>query len=81
MFAILVNCYLNKTTYCSLTSNRGLFSKKFCFRLGKMYLVYDKAVKIWQRGVVVGIDKKDKKPIIHLICIDFGSSESVTVDK
>ncbi|KAM3967121.1 tudor domain-containing protein qin [Aphomia sociella] len=49
---------------------------------GKLYLMYNKPDKMWQRCRVISIDRKDiNKTIFHVFCIDFGSTESVTIDK
>ncbi|XP_048477587.1 RING finger protein 17 isoform X5 [Plutella xylostella] len=48
---------------------------------GKIYLAFNKALKEWQRCRVVNIDRRDvNKPICYVFCIDFGSTEAVTLD-
>ncbi|XP_047531569.1 RING finger protein 17 isoform X2 [Vanessa atalanta] len=49
---------------------------------GKIYLVFNKADNLWQRCRVVSVDRRDvNKPILHVFCIDFGSTEVVSIDK
>ncbi|CAG4982280.1 unnamed protein product [Parnassius apollo] len=49
---------------------------------GKLYLVFNKADNLWQRCRVISIDRKDiNKPLFHVFCIDFGSTEIVPIDK
>ncbi|XP_059053475.1 RING finger protein 17 isoform X2 [Achroia grisella] len=49
---------------------------------GKLYLVFNKPDNLWQRCRIISIDKRDiNKPIFQVFCIDFGSTESVTIDK
>ncbi|XP_049870616.1 tudor domain-containing protein 1 [Pectinophora gossypiella] len=49
---------------------------------GKVYLVFNKADNMWQRCRVVTINRKDNKnPTFLVFCIDFGSTETVTIEK
>ncbi|XP_013139457.1 PREDICTED: uncharacterized protein LOC106104065 [Papilio polytes] len=49
---------------------------------GKSYLVFNKTDNLWQRCRVTGIEKKDSnKNLYHVFCMDFGSTEVVTIDK
>ncbi|XP_026759540.2 RING finger protein 17 [Galleria mellonella] len=49
---------------------------------GKLYLVFNKPDNLWQRCRVISIDRRDiNKPIFQVFCIDFGSTESVTIDE
>ncbi|KAJ2947464.1 hypothetical protein O0L34_g17248 [Tuta absoluta] len=49
---------------------------------GKVYLMYNKADNMWQRCRVISINRKDpNNPLFLVFCIDFGSTETVTIDK
>lgn len=49
---------------------------------GKLYLAFNEADKMWQRCRVISIDKRHmENPVFHVFCIDFGSTESVKIDK
>ncbi|CAH0752000.1 unnamed protein product [Diatraea saccharalis] len=49
---------------------------------GKVYLMFNKADNMWQRCRVVSIDRSNiDKPLYHVFCIDFGSTEVVNIDK
>ncbi|KAJ0177771.1 hypothetical protein K1T71_006644 [Dendrolimus kikuchii] len=48
---------------------------------GKIYLAYNKADKTWQRCRVLSIDKRDANNyMFHVFCIDFGSTERLSID-
>ncbi|XP_068623194.1 RING finger protein 17 [Battus philenor] len=49
---------------------------------GKFYLVFNKTDNLWQRSQVISVDRKNiAKPLVHVFCIDFGSTEIVSIDK
>lgn len=54
---------------------------RFAFA-GKIYLAYNKVDNLWQRCRVLSVDKKDiNKPKFIVYCFDFGSIETVSVNK
>ncbi|KAI5646944.1 tudor domain-containing protein [Phthorimaea operculella] len=49
---------------------------------GKVYLMFNKADNMWQRCRVISINRKDpNNPLFLVFCIDFGSTETVSIDK
>lgn len=53
-----------------------------CLIPGKIYLAYNKADNMWQRCRVLSINKRDAiNPMFHVFCIDFGSTEILSIDK
>ncbi|CAB3235551.1 unnamed protein product [Arctia plantaginis] len=51
--------------------------------MGKTYLAFNKADNMWQRCRVIQVDKSDptKQPLIEVFYFDFGSIETVTIDR
>ncbi|CAH0399146.1 unnamed protein product [Chilo suppressalis] len=49
---------------------------------GKVYLVFNNTDNMWQRCRIISIDRKNiDKPLFHVFCFDFGSTEVVNIDK
>lgn len=51
--------------------------------IGKTYLAFNKVDNMWQRCRVIGIDRSDsnKAPLVQVFCFDFGSIETVSIDR